>query len=285
MSKYFINLLFSNSTVDFMERFKDYVKLIEIGQHTPVFTETNYSIQGVDGVVNQGNTFAPFIIPVRFKIKVRDNTQYHLVTNDIRQFVARRGNVFLQHYQLPFVKYPISKIEPQFTRQSAITGELTLNFTCFTGYGISIVTTAELQDKKEFWAMGGGLKTKEERTYTYNDQKNFSIYNDSADTIDVRKRHYLTITISDVEYAADDDRETKAIQIENMTNGDKFRYEKELRKKDKLVLEGVFPLLNDEHCGKDTNHNVIRISSGKNNFKIYGAEKFKITFDFNFLYR
>lgn len=285
MSKYFINLLFKNATVDIMERFGSYLKLIEIGQHTPVFVETNYSTQGVDGVVNQGNTFAPFVVPIRFKIRVRDDKQYHLVANDIRQFLSRRGNVYLQHYQLPFIKYPISKIETQFTRQSSTTAELTINFTCFTGCGISVITTAELQDKKEFWAMGGGLRTKEERTYTYTDQKTFPIYNDSADTIDVRKRHALTITISDVEYGPDDDRENKAIQIENMTTGDKFRYEKELRKKDKLELSGVFPLLNGEHVGKDTNHDVIRIASGKNNIKIYGAEKFKITFDFNFLYR
>ena len=100
MSKYFINLLFQNATIDIMERFGNYLKLIEIGQHTPVFTETNYSIQGVDGVVNQGNTFAPFVIPVKFKVRVRDDQQYHLVTNEIRQFVSRRGNVYLQHYQL-----------------------------------------------------------------------------------------------------------------------------------------------------------------------------------------
>ena len=285
MSKYFINLLFQNATIDIMERFGNYLKLIEIGQHTPVFTETNYSIQGVDGVVNQGNTFAPFVIPVKFKVRVRDDQQYHLVTNEIRQFVSRRGNVYLQHYQLPFIKYPISKIETQFTRQSSTTGEMLINFTCSTGCGISIVSTAELQDKKEFWAMGGGLYSKDRYQYTFKDQKNFNVYNEGLDTIDVRKRHALTITISGVEYAADDDRETKAIQVENLTNGDKFRYEKELRKKDKLVLSGVFPLLNGEHAGKDTNHEIIRINGGKNNFKIYGAEKFTITFDFHFLYR
>jgi len=276
-------MIFSNKTVNLLEKFKA-LKVIEVGQHTPVFTEINYNIQGVDGVINQGNTFAPFVVSVRFKLRARDSQQYHLVANEIRNFVTRRGDFYLQHYQLPFIKYLISKAEATFTRQSPYSGECTINFTCSTGYGLSIVSTGQLK-QKDSWAMGGYLQTLEQRDYIFKNTKNFEVYNLGGDTVDVRKHHPLTITIKNVQYAADDTREVKALQIENMTTGDKFRYEKELKKTDVLKLEGVFPLLNDDHVGKDTNHNVIRIASGKNSFKLYGAEKFEITFDFNFIYR
>src|SRR5690554_7861270 len=76
------------------------------------------------------------------------------------------------------------------------------------------------------------------------------------------------------------------LSITNTTTGDVFVHNGQTNANDTIELEGIRMLKNGESIFRDTNHRLITLETGYNDFVINGATEgeFEIIFEFRFYY-
>lgn len=266
--------VFKDGEVSLVEKFK--LRLIEIIPPTIVTNENTRTINGLDGVVPSSNTFAPMKIAFKLRLNAQDNFDYHLTIQSIKSFLNRRGVYYVKHDKLPYIQYATTSCDVSIARSSSFTGEVTLTFNVFKGCGESVLTTSQIHDEPGKWAIGGNLTTSDELKYKHSKNK-FVISNLSDDVIDPLMRHSMKITFTG--------NVSTQLTISNKTTENMFIYKGSLAKNKELVIDGVFPMLGGTHVGSRTNHEIITLATGDNDFEVSGATDFTVAFDFNFLYR
>ncbi|EMG27081.1 hypothetical protein X560_0376 [Listeria fleischmannii 1991] len=276
MTKVWMDIIKKEGTI----RITDQLPLYFIHEHESDWqAETNVmENSGIDGLIPGKNTFAPFTKTFTFVVKTRQSELLKMVKREIKKLVGSRESYFVRYEREPGNLFAIDnvKITWENEEKAMFAGAvLTLEFNVYKGYSESWATTLDpMLFSTNKWAIGLNLPLGEDLSYIHTD-KTFRIYNASTDTIDPRMRHKLTIALSCEGQPT----------LTNETTGDYFTYYKALKKTDVLVLSGVYPYKNDTHCGKDTNHGVITLATGWNEFELTGAEEIEIKFDFPFVYR
>jgi hypothetical protein len=113
----------------------------------------------------------------------------------------------------------------------------------------------------------------EKTVYTARDATEFTLYNAGDVTIDPRNSP-LVIT-----YLGASD----GLTIRNVTTGDEWTYEGATVAGDVIQLDGVRSTKNSVSIFRDTNHRLITLEPGANDFELAGTDgSFEITFDFRF---
>ena len=235
-------------------------------------------IQSVDGVLLSPSTFGPFNLKLRFFYRGADVTDYKLVKQKLRGMLFKRTPYFINHSDMPGIKYAVYCEENAITDIAHKYGEFEITFVVFKGYSESLMTTDNFSLNSDYWQFGNGLVTDPNIKYVHTKRK-FQIYNGSTDTVTPIHRHQLIITMNI--------NAPNGFTLHNKTTGDKFTYNKKIRDTDTLVLNGVYPFKNKQHCGIDTNHEYITLAEGYNDFEVLGdgVEVKEIKFTFNFVYR
>ena len=196
----------------------------------------------------------------------------------LRGMLFKRTPYFINHSDMPGIKYAVYCEENAITDIAHKYGEFEITFVVFKGYSESLMTTDNFSLNSDYWQFGNGLVTDPNIEYVHTKRK-FQIYNGSTDTVTPIHRHQIITTMNI--------NAPNGFTLHNKTTGDKFTYKKKIRDTDTVVLNGVYPFKNKQHCGIDTNHEYITLAEGYNDFEVLGdgVEVKEIKFTFNFVYR
>lgn len=244
-----------------------------------VQTTTNTTeIKGTDGVIAGASNFAPFDLQLRFVFRGTDIHDYHLQKHKLRQIIYQREPYYVWHSDMPGKKYAVlpssTEIEDIYSRN----GEITIKFSVIKGYSESLRETDKFSLSSGEWQFETGVLSVDDIKYKHN-STGFKIYNGSTDTIDPHIRHKFRLLINiDA---------PKGFTLTNNTTGDVFKYNKAIKKKQTLILNGVHPTIDNKRVGNDTNWQWITLAPGFNEIEITGENISNPTTQwvFPFIYR
>ncbi|WP_182101819.1 phage tail family protein [Niallia taxi] len=239
---------------------------------------TNYQQQsGLDGQLDGYTTYGPKTVTANFFLKSTDIEEYQLLIRDVWQFFYSREAYYISSSDMLGIRYLVHPKPMDFTRVNPVAATFPIEFEVFKGYGESWATTLnDFTFEEEKWQIGMNLPLAEDVNYIFANQRNFDVYNASDIVINPLLRHELSIAISGI---------GSSVKLVNKSTNDVFQYNKSMKQGDVLVLTGVYPLMNNEHCGRDTNHGIITLAPLiYNEFELTGLRNSKISFDFPFLY-
>ncbi|MEM5397938.1 phage tail family protein [Staphylococcus gallinarum] len=244
-----------------------------------VQTTTNTTeIKGTDGVIAGASNFAPFDLQLRFVFRGTDIHDYHLQKHKLRQIIYQREPYYVWHSDMPGKKYAVlpssTEIEDIYSRN----GEITIKFSVIKGYSESLRETDKFSLSSGEWQFETGVLSVDDIKYKHN-STGFKIYNGSTDTIDPHIRHKFRLLINiDA---------PKGFTLTNNTTGDVFKYNKAIKKKQTLILNGVHPTIDNKRVGSNTNWQWITLAPGFNEIEITGENISNPTTQwvFPFIYR
>lgn len=275
MSKW-VNIMDSKGTTTITD---DFARLQFLDfQEEDVQTNVNsLEIKGKDGVLVGPSTFAPFKLILRFAYVGTDIKDYHLFKTRIRQIIYKREAYYVVHSDMPGRKYAVLPNSISYEDKYGKNGEVTIEFTVFKGYSESLKDTSDITFLTDYWQFENGVITDNDIAYSFNEPR-FSVWNGSFDTIDPYGGHKIIIEIKGVA--------SNGLTMTNHHTGNVFKYNKELTQGNTLKIDGVYPFLNGDRAGVDTNHDFITLAPGWNNIEIAGLTgEIEVNFKFDFIYR
>ena len=245
---------------------------VEDGSPQPTTTYTNF--QGSDGNLDMGTTFGTRTITARFLITGKDYQDYYLLQQDIWRLIYDRNAYYIVHSKMPGKRWLVHPKPADPSKINFKEATIDIEFEAFKGYAESVASTLDPFTFSEGkWQTGQGLLF-DDFKYTF-EENAFKVYNFGDFDIDPRENN-LVITIT---------AEGDNLRISNYTTGDNFIFYGTLNKeKNVLKLDGIYPMLDDMHCGKKTNNGLITLRKGWNDIRIFNVSKIDISFDFHALY-
>ncbi|WP_052190967.1 distal tail protein Dit [Staphylococcus sp. ZWU0021] len=242
--------------------------------------ETNVNsleIKGTDGVMMGPSTFGPFKLILRFSYIGEDITDYKLVKTKLRNLLYQRNPYYVVHSDMPGKKYAVYCENNAIEDLTSKFGTFEITFQVYKGYSESLYKTDQYSLMSDKWQFESGVMPDADIKYKHTRQK-FSIYNGSSDTINPRMRHQLQIWIRL--------KTNTGFKLVNKTTGDVFEYKGKLETNQSFLIDGAYPYIEKERCGRLTNHGLITLVPGYNDFEIWGTvSDFEIQFIFPFIYR
>lgn len=235
-------------------------------------------INGTDGVLMGPTTFGPFNLVLSFSFKGLDTKDLKLYKQKLRNILYRRELYYVWHSDMPGKKYAVYCDSNDNENLTNAFATFTVTFVVFKGYSESLKETDEFSLSSGDWQFEAVARADDSIKYTHTSDY-FVIYNGSSDTIDPLLRHKLQIQIK-----AD---APEGITIRNLTTEDKFVYKKPLTPSKTLIIQGVYPLLDGNRVGIDTNWQWITLAPGYNTIKIENdsVKSVETQWSFNFIYR
>lgn len=240
---------------------------------------TFQELQGADGSLPGVSSFAPFKLILRFAYVGEDIQDYHLFKARLRNTIYTRTPFYLIHSDMPFKKYAVLTESTSIENRFGKNGEFEITFNVYKGYSESVYETDKYKTISDNWQFGNGLYLGDDIKYKHN-TSSFKIFNGSSDYIEPEKhKNKLKININI-------DAPSGFI-LHNKTTGDKFEYKKAIKYNSKLIIDGIYPTINGNRVGVDTNHEWLTLAPGYNDIEIIGENlnKINIEFIFPFIYR
>ncbi len=232
------------------------------------------TIQGRNGSLRMGKTYGNRTITADCVFFGTDNTDYHLLQAELFHALFKDDEYFLISEATPKKRWRV-ELSSSFTPdRMGSTGEFTLTFVSASTYCESVATTlSAFTFDSDMWQLGEGLT---EETFKYKHSTNtFKIYNAGTVRIDPLE---LPLNIS---YKGASNK----LEIYNKTTGDKWTYSGTSSASDTIKLTGVLARKGSTSIFGSTNHGLITLAPGWNEFVLDGtSSKFEITFDFRFYY-
>lgn len=236
-------------------------------------------ISGVDGGLLSPISFAPFNLVLRFVYSGSDIKDYHLLKKKMRSILYTREPFYIVHSDMPSMKYAVitdsTAIEDLYGRN----GTFEVTFTVFKGYSESLYETNQYSNTSDKWQFGNDTIINDDIKYKHSSSE-FKIFNGSSDTIaPFPHRHKLIIKIN-VDAPS-------GFKLINKTTGDVFEYKKSITKNKQIVINGIYPTIDGNRVGINTNHEWLTLSPGFNDIEIAGENISNPTveFIFPFIYR
>lgn len=250
------------------------LKLLKYKIASPVLTHFPEKVEGRDGEIYLGSEYENRPIICEFMYESQDITDYYLLKSEFNRLFATRAPFYVVFNREPGKRWLVrlySPFEP--IKATNRVGSLNVEFIADKPFAESIGTTLDPKTfSSQLWQTGQGL-TLQETLYTHS-TTSFQIYNASdGETINPRQMP-LEITFKGA---------SSNLTLTNTTTGDVWQYKKTTASGDTLLLTGVRSLKNGLSVFSDTNHKLITLAPGYNNFTITGATgSFTISFAFRF---
>lgn len=248
-------------------------KIIEFQVDPPVPKHDREELEGRDGHEDLGTQYEGRTLRSSLLMEAIDELDYPLLRNELFKLFDTRLPFYLIDEEEPGKRWLVKTETFSLDRLNKKIGKASLNFKSKSAYAESIGTTLDpLTFDAELWQTGQGL-TLDETMYTHS-TTSFQIYN-ATDGVTINPRQMpLEITFKGA---------SSNLTITNTTTGDVWQYTKTTASGDTLLLTGVRSLKNGLSVFSDTNHNLITLAPGYNNFTITGATgSFTISFAFRF---
>lgn len=271
-----LKIVTDKETIDLEEQLLGLI-FLDTKQEYPVFYDSKVVINGLDGELPGAISFAPFNLVIRFGVDGHDSEDIYLAEQKLRNLFFKRNYYFVITSDLPNKKFAVSNptITPTVKDTSSVEFEVT--FQVYKGYSESLYMTDQYSLMSDKWQFESGVMPDADIKYKHTRQK-FSIYNGSSDTINPRMRHQLQIWIRL--------KTTTGFQLVNKTTGDIFEYKGKLETNQSFLIDGAYPYIEKKRCGRLTNHGLITLAPGYNDFEIWGTvSNVEMQFIFPFIYR
>ena len=236
-------------------------------------------IQGMDGVLMSPFSYGPFNLKLRFFYRGTDSKDYRLMKQKLRGMLFKRTPYFINHSDMPGIKYAVYCEENAITDIAHKYGEFEITFVVYKGYSESLYETNQYDKTSDKWQFGNGLLVNDDIKCKHN-ATSFRIFNGSSDTIaPFPHRHKLVIKINV--------NAPNGFKLINRTTGDVFEYKKALKSNQQLIINGVYPTINGKRVGINTNHEWLSLAPGYNDIEITGTDitQSTVEFIFPFIYR
>lgn len=253
------------------------IRFLDATEEDVETTVNSLEINGTDGVMMGPSTFGPFKLVLRFSYIGEDVTDYKLVKSKLRSLLYQRNPYYVIHSDMPGKKYAVYCESNAIEDLTNKFGTFEVTFVVCKGYSESLYMTDQYSLMSDKWQFESGVMPDADIKYKHTRQK-FSIYNGSSDTINPRMRHQLQIWIRL--------KTTTGFQLVNKTTGDVFEYKGKLETNQSFLIDGAYPYIEKKRCGRLTNHGLITLAPGYNDFEIWGTvSNVEMQFIFPFIYR
>lgn len=228
-----------------------------------------------DGQYMTSSSFDSRDISTTWYIDGKSEAEMLMSLRRLQSFFMSRNGLWVVFGNEPSYKYRVKTRVFTPTYGSERSCSVNIVFNNYTGVRESVAKTTELYDMdKEFISRGMGIPRDRRVPWEFN-TNTFTVYNPSDVDIDpLAQKHYLKIHI----------RGSGNLTLTNKTTGEVFTYSRPLKDGDELIIDGVDPILNGRPDGINSNHGIISLKKGDNEFAISGLTNIDITFEFYFVY-
>lgn len=236
---------------------------------TPVTQEDNLEKLGLqDGQQLNSTSYSTRDLTMMIYFNGLNEPDMYMAFDSLQKFLDSRDALWICWSDYPQRMYKVrAKVAtPTYLNDVGWTSQVTL--TDLNGLSRSVGTTADFDSQNMVEGFNNNQPVDRPK-YTFTTNK-FTIVNTSEVMIDPERRGKPLTIILDGK--ADGD-----MTITNKTTGDSVTRKGAWSGVWKMV--DVNPFLNDNHDGINTNHKIITLAKGKNDFEISGFQG-KVTFDF-----
>ena len=245
----------------------------------PAVTTATNNVLGRDGVVDEGSQFRLRTIDMQADFWAVDKLDFPLKRNEIFKMFQSKEAFYITDSREPAKRWFVkTRGDYRLWPIKLTKGEVDIMFdTVNQPFAESMGTSLNPRRfDEETWQIGQGLLDEVQDTDYIHSTRNFCIYNSSDILIDPRV-HDIKITFKGV---------SNGLSITNTTTGDVFVHNGQTGANDTIELDGIRMLKNGESIFRDTNHRLITLEPGYNDFVINGATEgeFEIIFEFRFYY-
>ncbi|GEQ05507.1 phage tail domain-containing protein [Staphylococcus gallinarum] len=254
------------------------LKFLDFSEEGVEVKANTKEINGTDGVVMGPINFGPFDLVLNFSFIGHDIDDYNLMLQKLRRLLFKREAFYIWHSFMPGKKYAVYCTENAIDFKTPTFGTFSIKFSVIKGYSESLRETDKFSLSSGEWQFETGVLSVDDVKYKHN-TTGFKIYNGSTDTIDPHIRHKFRLLINiDA---------PKGFTLTNNTTGDVFKYNKAIKKKQTLILNGVHPTIDNKRVGSNTNWQWITLVPGFNEIEITGENISNPTTQwvFPFIYR
>lgn len=242
----------------------------------PVLNHIREEIDG-GGLVDVATEIKERKIAVAFLCQADNYPDSLAAKRQLAKHLFGTDALYLISSQDPKKRWPAKLDEYSFQRASRRTLTVTASFTSTSGLAESLYKTLEVPPRETYQLVNGlwdGFEPDIKYEFTDND---FMVWNDSDVLMDPRRKY--------VEMSIKFEGPSNKLRIENKTSGDVFEYKGSTAAGSSIELIGIRHLKNGQSIFKDTNHKLITLEPGWNNFKVTGTTgDFRIKFDCRFYY-
>lgn len=273
-----LKIIKQNSTVDAHELLPGFM-FSELRMDSPEVVSNNLTISGKDGEMPGQLTFAPFNITLKCAFDGWDESDAYLAELKLREIFASRERYVVISSQMPGIKFPVEYVSINQNLEQIPFLEFEITLKVHKGYSESLYETNQYDKTSDKWQFGNGLLVNDDIKYKHN-ATSFRIFNGSSDTIaPFPHRHKLVIKINV--------NAPNGFKLINRTTGDVFEYKKAIKSNQQLIINGVYPTINDKRVGLNTNHEWLSLAPGYNDIEITGTDitQSTVEFIFPFIYR
>ena len=246
------------------------ISALEIEDYPEVFEGRDGEVDGV------GARYAGRTISVDFVYQVNDIYDFYLLRDKINTLFSIKDPFYIIFKREPYKRWRVRRLSGFTLEPNPKAGVFTVEFKCVNLYAESLVySTATKSWDIDRWGWDGSIDWDTPLQYEFN-SNNFIVRNLGNVTIDPREheiRIYITATASSY------------LKITNQTTGDVYQLNNALSPNDNLVLNGVESKLNSSSVFGKTNHKLLTLAPGPNEFLIEGGTIHRMDFEFRFLYK
>lgn len=230
---------------------------------------------GIDGSIALDGYFSPYQLEITFVMQGSDIYDYHLFEREIREFLNVKKMYYVFHDKMPGIRFPVNGCSVSLERKYKKNAVVTITWNVYKGFSESLGTTLDMFTyDTEKWQIGQNLPNGEDLQYVFQ-RNSFSVYNASSFEVNPLMGHQFDIALTC------DGMPT----IRNVTNGSSISLKKQVAKSNIFLVNGVYPYLDNQRCGRDTNHGIVKLGPGWNKFEITGATNINVAFNFRYMYR
>lgn len=272
-SKYWVKAVINNKEYNLTDLFG--LKLVEVIASSPAYSSNNIDRDGVDGEIPIIGKYKAKTLEISFKLLAADNYDYHLILQEMTDLLCGSKPYYIIHEKSPGMMYAVDSCDIKRSRTSASRADVTLIFNVYKGFSESLGTTLDMFTyDAEKWQIGQNLPNGEDLQYVFQ-QNSFNIYNASSFEVNPLMGHQLDIALTCEGMPT----------INNLTNESSISLKKQVTKSNVFLVNGVYPYLDNQRCGRDTNHGIVKLEPGWNKFEIIGATNSNVAFNFRYMYR
>lgn len=238
----------------------------------------NNNSYGYQQVGKYGSTMTTFasqylVIPLTIVITAADMADYNLQLLELRRIFRSDEDFYVINAVTPFMRWKVRAEAVTPTQQSNFwqSADVAINLDCADGYAESVATT--LDWNVEEWGFGLNVP-KDEISYEFA-QNDFSFWNLGMIPLLADERPAKIIFQGNA---------PNGFTIINNTTQQSIQIKRGVSSSDKVIIDGVMPLINGQQAYNDCDHGYLDFVTGENKLHVDGASDFSLRFETRFYY-
>ncbi|WP_163070828.1 distal tail protein Dit [Priestia flexa] len=256
---------------------KDYgLECVKFRPQSVLHNHQSETIDGQDELLITNTTFGPRDLQASFLIEGDNHIDLELLISELHMLFATKEEITLIDSRQPGKQWKVV-VNSVFDvdRVNPYTGTYDLSFLSPRAYCESLGTTLDpFTFDSDLWQIGMNLPADRELIYRHSTNR-FEIYNAGIPILP-KNRFPLRILFKGT---------STNLAIRNVTTDEIFTYNGSTAVNDTILLDGIQHFKNSSNIFAYTNHKVISLMTGWNQFEITGTSgSFEIMFDFRFYY-